>query len=41
MSAKSFRLLSIAVILMFLFTACGKATPATSSTNEKVNLTFW
>jgi multiple sugar transport system substrate-binding protein len=41
MSAKSFRLLSIAVILVMLFTACGKATPATSSTNQKVNLTFW
>src|SRR5665647_1110610 len=41
MSVKSFRLLSIAVILVMLFTACGKATPATSSTNEKVNLTFW
>jgi len=41
MSAKSFRVISIAVILVMLFTACGKTTPATGSTKEKVNLTFW
>jgi len=41
MSAKSFRLLSIALVLVFLFTACGQAAPATGSTNAKVNMTFW
>ena len=41
MSAKSFRAISIAVIMVMLLTACGAANPSTGSTNEKVDLTFW
>src|SRR5512142_322278 len=43
MISKRFHLLSIALILVMLLSACGAkaATPASSSGNEKVELTFW
>jgi multiple sugar transport system substrate-binding protein len=41
MSAKSFRAISIAVIMVMLLTACGAANPSTGSANQKVDLTFW